>query len=100
MPYGIHNNIMLRFVECFQHKSNRHQICWLVQKVRVSESAAKQGCNSFQEVLDTRLYSKQFIRCYELVYGKNFCCAGGMPHTEVTVILQLMRYVSQSLRSG
>jgi len=66
-----------------QRKSNQNQLCWLVHKVPVSELAQKAGCKSTQEFLDTRQYSKHSIRSYELIFGKNFCCPGGLESTEV-----------------
>jgi len=49
----------------------------------MSEVAEAAGCKSFQEFLDTRQYSRRSIRSYELIFGKNFCCPGGLESTEV-----------------
>jgi len=51
----------------------------------VSELAQKAGCKSIQEFLDTRQYSKHSIRSYELIFGKNFICPGGLESTEVAL---------------
>jgi len=72
-------------VKCLQRKSNRNQLCWLVQKVPLSEMVEKAGCKTAQEFLDTRQYSKKGIRSYEVIFGKNFCCPGGRESTEVSI---------------
>lgn len=69
-----------------KRKSNQNQLCWLVHKVPVSELAQKAGCKSIQEFLDTRQYSKHSIRSYELIFGKNFICPGGLESTEEVVV--------------
>ena len=73
----------LQLSVCVQRKSNRNQLCWLVHKVRLSGVAEAAGCKSFQQFLDTRQYSRHSIRSYELIFGKNFCCPGGLESTEV-----------------
>jgi len=72
-----------RFSLCLQRKSNKNQLCWLVHKVCLSESAKNAGYKSFQQFLDSCQYSKHSIRSYELIFGKDFCCPGGLQSTEV-----------------
>lgn len=64
-----------------QLKGNSNQICWLIQKVRVSPTD-NHGYRTFQEFLDTQQYSQNGILRYEKIFGRTFVSTGGRETTE------------------
>ena len=73
---------------CFsKRKNNSNQIVWLMRKVHFEQKKAyiPNGFKTFQEFLDSQLYSHNTILCYERIFGHNYVSTGGKETTEVIV---------------
>ena len=71
-----------------QLKHNKHQVIWLLQKVRRPVENGH-GYKTFQEFLDNQQYSRSGILRYEKVFGRAFVSTGGMKTTKVINFLMM-----------
>jgi len=73
--------LFVKSVETYiQLKNNRNQLCWLLQKQKMSGDSYH-GFKTFQEFLDNKQYSRNGILRYEKIFGKDFVSTGGKDTT-------------------